>query len=207
MFNENIVRGSIFRKDSVIRMKSKYTKGEYLYLQNKKKMEIIKTVVFFGISVILYIAGYVTTGSNKNYLTIVAVLGCLPASKNAVTMIMNLRVKGCTEAIYKNISSKIGEETGAYNLYFTSYDKNYDISHVFVKGMTMIAFTQDAKLLEAGFEEHIKTVLNRDAIKGVNIKVYKDLDKYLTRVQQMQNLENEKSREEDIMKTLYAVSL
>ena len=190
----------------MIEMKNKDTKGDYLYLQNKKKMEIIKTVLFFAISAALYIAGYVTTGSNKNYLTIVAVLGCLPASKSAVSMIMNLRAKGCSEKVYKAVSQKVGEKTGAYNLYFTSYDKNYDMSHVFVKGMTIIAFTENGKLSESGFEEHIKTVLNRDAIKGVNVKVYKDLEKYLARIEQMQNLENEKSREDDIMKTLYAVS-
>lgn len=188
-------------------MKNKYTKGDYLYLQNKKKKEIIKTIVFFSISAALYIAGYVTTGSNKNYLTIVAVLGCLPASKSAVSMIMNLRVKGCSEKVHKIISDKVGDGTGSYNLYFTSYDKNYDMSHVFVKGMTIIAFTESEKVSEAGFEEHIKTVLNRDAIRGVNVKVYKDLDKYLERIGQMQNLENEKSRETDIIKNLYAVSL
>lgn len=188
-------------------MKNKYTKGEYLYLQNKKKMEIIKTASFFGISAALYLAGYVATGSNQNYLTVVAVLGCLPASKSAVSMIMNLKVKGCSEQAYKAISGKMGEKAGAYNLYFTSYDKNYATSHVFVKGMTIIAFAENDKFSEAGFDEHIKTVLNRDAIKGVNIKVYKDLDKYLTRMEQMENLENEKSRENDIMKTLYAVSL
>lgn len=187
-------------------MKNKYTKGEYLYLQNKKKMEIIKTILFFGISAALYIAGYVTTGSNKNYLTIVAVLGCLPASKSAVSMIMYLKTKGCSERVYKAISEKIGNKEGAYNLYFTSYDKNYDLSHVFVKGMTVVGFTE-RKIAEAEFEEHIKTVLNRDAIKGINVKLYKDLDKYLTRIEQMQSLENEKSREKDIMKTLYAVSL
>ncbi len=188
-------------------MKNKYTKGDYLYLQNKKKVEIVKTIVFFALSAALYIAGYVTTGSNKNYLTIVAVLGCLPASKSAVSMIMYLRAKGCSEKVHETIAQKFGEKTGAYNLYFTSYDKNYDMSHVFVKGMTIIAFTENSKLAEAGFEDHIKTVLNRDAIKGVNIKVYKELDKYLTRMEQMQNLENEKSRAEDIIKTLYAVSL
>lgn len=188
-------------------MKNKYTKGEYLYLQNKKRMETMKTVVFFGISALLYLAGYISTGSNKNYLTIVAVLGCLPASKSAVSMIMNLKVKGCSEQAYKAISSRIGEKAGAYNLYFTSYDKNYDTSHVFVKGMTIITFTENEKFTEAGFEEHIKTVLNRDAIKGVNVKSYRDIDKYIARMEQMQNLENEKSREEDIMKTLYAVSL
>ncbi len=188
-------------------MKNKYKKGEYSYLQNKKRMETLKTIVFFGISAALYIAGYVAVGSNRNYLTIVAVLGCLPASKSAVSMIMNLKVKGCSEKTHKAISEKTGENAGAYNLYFTSYDKNYDLSHVFVKGMTVIGFTENDKLSETEFEEHIKTVLNKDAIKGVNVKLYKDLDKYLTRVEQMQNLENEKSRENDIMKTLYAVSL
>ena len=188
-------------------MKNKYTKGDYLYIQNKKKMEIMKTIAFFAISAALYIAGYVTTGSNKNYLTIVAVLGCLPASKSAVSMIMYLKAKGCSEKVYKAITEKIGKKEGAYNLYFTSYDKNYDLSHVFVKGMTVIGFTENGKLPDIEFEEHIKTVLNRDAIKGVNVKLYKDLDKYLARVEQMQNLENEKSRENDIMKTLYAVSL
>lgn len=187
-------------------MNTKYTKGEYFYLQNKKKMEIIKTIVFFGISAALYISGYVTTGSNKNYLTIVAVLGCLPASKSAVSMIMNIRIKGCSESVFKAISKKVGKE-GAYNLYFTSYDKNFDLSHIFVKGMTVIGFSENEKTAEAEFEEHIKTVLNRDGIKGVNVKLYKDLDKYLARIEQMQNLENEKSREKDIMKTLYAVSL
>lgn len=188
-------------------MKKKYNKGDYPYLQYKKRMETIKTIVFFGISAALYISGYVTTGSNKNYLTIVAVLGCLPASKSAVSMIMNLKVKSCSERVYKVISQKFGEKTGAYNLYFTSYDKNYDMSHVFVKGMTIITFTENEKLSEAGFEEHIKTVLNRDSINGVNVKVYKDLEKYTTRMEQMLSLENEKSREKDIWKTLYAVSL
>ena len=183
-------------------MKNKYTKGEYLYLQNKKKTEILKTVLLFGISAALYIAGYIATGSNKNYLTIVAILGCLPASKSAVSMIMYLRVQACSEKVYDLIGNK-----GAYNLYFTSYDKNFDISHIFVKGMTIIGYTENTKLAEADFEEHMKTVLNRDAITGVNVKLFKDLTKYQNRIEQMENLENEKSREKDIMNTLYAVSL
>ena len=52
-------------------MKNKYTKGDYLYLQNKKKIEIIKTIVFFGISAALYLAGYITTGRHPNTATIV----------------------------------------------------------------------------------------------------------------------------------------
>lgn len=188
-------------------MKNKYTKGDFLYFQQKTKMEILKTIVFFGISAALYLAGLITIGSNKNYLTIVAILGCLPASKSAVSMIMYLKVKKCSVDTYDYISQKVGKNVGAYNLYFTSYDKNYDMSHVFVKGMTIIGFTENTKISEKAFEEHIKTVLNRDSISGVNIKLYKDLQKYVERIEQMQKLENEKSREKDIIKTLFAVSL
>ncbi len=186
-------------------MKNKYVKGDYLYLQNRKKREILKTILFFGISIALYLMGYISTGSNKNYLTIVAVLGFLPASKSAVSMIMNLKVKECSEQVYNAICEKTSE--GAYNLYFTSYDKNFDLCHVFVKGMTIIGYTENEKLSSAEFEEHIKTILGRDGIVGVNIKLYKDLNKYLTRIEKMQTLENEKSREKDIMKILFSVSL
>lgn len=188
-------------------MKNKHTKGEFLYLSSRKKTETLKTILFFGISAAIFIMGYLSTKTKANYLTIVAVLGCLPASKSAVSMIMNLKIKGCSESIHKIITDKFGTKTGVYNLYFTSYSKNYDIAHLFVKGMTVIGFTEDKKINENEFEEHIKNVLNFDSIKGVNIKLYKNVDKYLERIEQMQNLENEKSREKDILKTLFSVSL
>ena len=160
-------------------MNNKCTKGEFLYFQKKKKVEIAKTVIMFGLSAALYLAGYIATGSNKNYLTIFAILGILPASKSTVSMIMYLKAKGCSAKVHEALVEKIGEDTGAYNLYFTSYDKNFDMSHVFAKGMTVIGFTENVKVQESDFEEHIKTVLNRDGISSVNIKLYKDLHNLL----------------------------
>ena len=71
-------------------------KGEYTYLSQRKKQEILKTIIMFGISAAVFLMGYLSAGSKNNLLTIAAVLGCLPASKSAVSMIMNLRVKGCS---------------------------------------------------------------------------------------------------------------
>ena len=188
-------------------MKKKYNKGEFLYLSHKKKSETIKTLVYFGISAAIFIMGYLSTHTKANYLTIVAVLGCLPASKSAVSMIMNLKVKGCSDKLHKAIKVRFGENTGFYNLYFTTYDKNYEIAHLFVKGMTVIGYTEKKDMDENKFEEHLKTVLLHDAIKGVNVKLYKNMDKYLERISQMQSLENEISKEESITKTLFSVSL
>ena len=188
-------------------MKKKYNKGEFLYLSHKKKSETIKTLVYFGISAAIFIMGYLSTHTKANYLTIVAVLGCLPASKSAVSMIMNLKVKGCSDKLHKEIKDRFGENTGFYNLYFTTYDKNYEIAHLFVKEMTVIGYTEKTDMDENKFEEHLKTVLLHDAIKGVNVKLYKNMDKYLERISQMQSLENEISKEESITKTLFSVSL
>ena len=64
------------------------TKGCYGYLTRQKKKEIIKTVLFFALSLSVFAIGYATTGTKKNLLTIVAMLGFLPASKSMVSMIM-----------------------------------------------------------------------------------------------------------------------
>lgn len=189
-------------------MKRKAAKGEFFYLQQKKKQEIFKTILFFGISAAIFIMGYISTGGDKaNLLTVVAVLGCLPASKSAVSMIMHLRAKGCSYDTFALILREFGNDFGSYNLYFTSYDKNYDISHLLIKGLTVVALTENLKTEEAGFEEHIKTILKQDGITGYNVKLYKDPQKYVNRIEQMLALENEKGREDDVIKTLYSVSL
>ena len=70
-------------------------KGTRDYLNTQKKYEIARTVLYFAISLTLFAAGWIATGKRENLLTVVAVLGCLPACKSAVDMIMFLRYKGC----------------------------------------------------------------------------------------------------------------
>ena len=66
----------------------KVTKGSAGYLYQKKKKELMKTILEFGIVAALFVTGYVTTKTRLNLLTLVAVLGCLPASKALVGIIM-----------------------------------------------------------------------------------------------------------------------
>ena len=54
------------------------------------------TIGMFAISLAIFIMGYISTKTNANYLTVVAVLGCLPASKCAVSLIMFLKAKECS---------------------------------------------------------------------------------------------------------------
>lgn len=187
-------------------MKKKYKKGEFSYLGHKKKLELIKTLLMFGISALVFILGLISTKTKSNYLTIVAVLGCLPASKSAVSTIMYYRIKECSRELFCNISEKF-PNMGSFHLYFTSYDKNFATSHIFVKASTIIAYTENHKTDANAFEEHISTVLKHDGLKNCHIKLFTDKDKYLQRIEQLMILEANQETDNRIMKVLHSVSL
>ena len=71
-------------------------KGMRDYLKTQKNYEIARTILYFAISLTLFVAGWIATGKRENLLTVVAVLGCLPACKSMVDMIMFLKHKGCS---------------------------------------------------------------------------------------------------------------
>lgn len=182
-------------------------KGTKGYLNSQKKYEVIRTVIYFGISLSLFIAGWVTVKTTANLLSIVAVLGCLPSSKSAVQMIMFLRYRSLSEAACREIEQYSGELTCLYDLVFTSYEKNYSVGHMVVKGNTLIGCTEDKKFDEKAFYTHIDQILKKDSIKGVSVKVFSDLKKYTERIAQLQEADVDESLNEAIVSTLKSVSL
>lgn len=160
-------------------------KGTSGYLRTQKNYEILRTVLYFAISLSLFIAGWVTTGSRENLLTIVAVLGCLPACKSLVEMFMFLRYKGCNEQDAAQIAAHTDGLTGLYDMVFTSYEKNYVIHHMTICGNTLCGYTSDPKFAEQAFYKHIQDILKKDNYREVTVKIFHDLDKYLKRCEQL----------------------
>ena len=62
-------------------------KGEAGYLLSRKRQLILKAVLEFGFVAALLILGITQTKTRANLLTVVAILGCLPASKVLVQFI------------------------------------------------------------------------------------------------------------------------
>lgn len=188
-------------------MKNKITKGSFGYINHKKKMTTIFTITMFAISVALYIAGYVTTKTNANALTIVAVLGFLPASKSAVSMIMFLKAKGATEEDKNAIESVIGNLYGYYDLYFTGYQKNFPTNHITVTKNSILAYSSDAKITEKDFNGHMKDILNKERIHDITVKLFTDRDKYCNRLSELNSIESDTTGRKDIVNMLFNVSL
>ena len=160
-------------------------RGTRGYLRTQKIYEILRTVLYFAISLSLFIAGWVSTGSRENLLTIVAVLGCLPACKSLVEMFMFLRYRGCDEQVAAN----------------------YVIYHLTVCGNTVCGYTTDPKFVEQAFYKHIQDILKKDNYREVSVKIFNDLDKYLARCDQLKELSSQPELSAGICQTLKSVSL
>ena len=182
-------------------------KGTRGYLKTQSRYEIARTILYFAISASLFIAGIIATGSRMNLLTIVAVLGCLPACKSAIDVFMFLRYKGCTEENADRIDAHMEGMQGLYDRIFTSYEINYQVAHMAIRGNTLCGFTQDPEFQEQKFYTHITELLKKDGFKDISVKVFHDLDKYTARLEQMKALPAEEKLTAGIINTLNSVSL
>ena len=183
-------------------------KGAFGYLNNHKKYTALRTLFIFSISAALYISGIVRTGSNKNLLTIVAVLGCLPACKSAVNFILFLRAKGCSSALHEKLIPFDEQLTVFYDMYFTSYQKNYPISHMALKGGMLCGMTENAACDCREAEKHLEQLLVQEGIKNVTVHIFSQEDKYMDGLSRLLEMQTEDHRErEGIISLLYSVSI
>lgn len=182
-------------------------KGTRDYLKVQGRYELARTILYFAISLSLFVAGIVATGSRMNLLTIVAVLGCLPACKSAIDTFMFLRYKGCSAEHADAIERHMEGLNGLYDRIFTSYECNYQVAHIAVKGNTLCGYTQDSKFDEQRFHEHIINLLRKDGFRDVSVKIFRDLDKYTARLEQLKELDAEERNTAGILNTLNSVSL
>lgn len=182
-------------------------KGEYGYIRNQRKREIMKTVGLFLLSLAIYLTGYRTTGTNKNLLTIVAVLGCLPASKCAVSMIMFLKSKGCDPELHDRILPHAGSLPQVYDSVLTTYEATFEVPHMVYRGSCLVGLAVNPKCNTAACEKHLRTMCTQNNIKDVNVKIFRDESKYLNRLDQLQAFEEEDEQTEAVLSLVKALSI
>lgn len=188
-------------------MKTKIQRTEKGYLEAKRKREIIKTVIFFAIPIILFIAGFIQTKTRANVLSIVAVLGMLPASRSLVTTIMYIKNKGISDEDYEQIKELTEHVTGSFDNVFTTYEKTYEVPSLVVRSGNICGYvTKEYKTLDA-LEKHLTTCIKKEGY-SVNVKIFENLEAYKTRLQSLNKLEeSEQEKDLAILQILHDISL
>jgi len=190
-------------------MINKIIKGDPDYLKNKRLKTIIITIIYFAVSLGIIAVGYLTTGTKRNLLTVIGILGCLPSCKSAVSMIMLCLAKGCSKELKDRLFEINGRLVLMYDMYFTSLNTNYSISNMIVDNGIIIAITEDTKMNHDSFKEHINTMLKQGGNPVNSITVTSSADKYIEMINKLNSTssDGDTSKDDAIRIALYEISL
>jgi len=190
----------------------KSIKGTPGYIKKRKRTVILKTVLQFGIVIALLLLGLMETKSRMNLLTLVAVLGCLPASKSLVEVIMILPHHTIAADIAEEIQNKTLHLTTVFDLVFTSEKSIMPVDCVVISDNTICGYTSNEKTDTAFASKHIKQILYANQFTNVSVKIFDNYTSFITRVEGMNNIaavekHDTKKKEESIRQIILNISL
>ena len=166
----------------------KVAKGKFGYTMSHRKWQILKMLLYIALALAIFLLGWITTKKTANLLSVVAICGALPISKEMVGVIMSFKRKPMEKELYEQISTKAGSLEQIYELVFTTQEKSYVVEATIVEGKDVICYTIDPKCDVMALQKHLQKMLDANGYKE-NVKVFKDLKKFLDRVSDLERRE------------------
>ena len=166
----------------------KVAKGKFGYTMSHRKWQILKMLLYIALALAIFLLGWITTKKTANLLSVVAICGALPISKEMVGVIMSFKRKPMEKEIYEQISTKAGSLEQIYELVFTTQEKSYVVEAAIVEGKDVICYTIDPKCDVMALQKHLQKMLDANGYKE-NVKVFKDLKKCLDRASDLERRE------------------
>lgn len=163
-------------------------KGTPGYLSYKRRVEIIRTIIYFGIVAAIFFLGYFQTKTRLNLLTVVAVLGCLPAAKALVGVIVRFPYRSVDRKIVDDLTKKAGHLTACYELVMTSTEKIMAVDCIVVSGSTIFGYTHYEKTDPEETQKHIKNILSENGFTGFTVRILKEYKAFLARAEGLDHI-------------------
>ena len=168
---------------SKINIFSNKSKGDFGYLSSEKKRRILITSILFAVPLLIFFTALLYFHTRLTIWTVVAVVGCLPACKSLVSLIMIFRARPLDASVYKKISQHAGKLTMSYEMYMTFYEKSASIDAFAICGNVVVGYSSDPKINLAFMEQEAQ-------------KILRGLEQFLERLDSMN--EHKESLEEGI---------
>lgn len=175
--------------------KKKIGKGDFGYYKAEKKRRALITLALFSVPLFIFFAAWIYNGDRNTIWTVIAVVGCLPACKFAVDLIMIMMRKPMSDELHKKISDHAGNLTMSYEMYMTSYEKSAHIDAIAICGNEVVAYSSDPKIDAPFMADHAQKIVRKNGYK-VNVKILTELRAYLERLDGMN--EHQESLRENI---------
>lgn len=163
----------------------KTAKGDTGYVSYEKKKRALITLVMFAIPLTIYFSGWAYAGTRKNIMTLVAILGVLPAAKCAVNFIMIMLQKPVDSELVKRTQEKAQGLVQSYEMMVTAYEGRMPIDAMVVCGNQVVCYSSAQKGDFAFMEKHMAKILSSNGCYSVKVKIFREERAFLERVGQM----------------------
>lgn len=102
-----------------------------------------------------------------------------------------------------------GHLIGMYDMFFTSYQNNFSISHMVVEDKIVLAYTETEPFQDKEFKEHLTTMFKQGGIKDMTITTTNDIKKYCEQLEGLNamNQEYDPQKDDEVRILLYDISL
>jgi len=166
----------------------KAERGKPGYLKSLKMKYLVTSLIEFAIVAAVFALGYFQTGSRLNLLTVVAVLGCLPASKNLVEFIVVAPHKGIAVSKYEEIEEKAPTIIKVYDLVVAGQAKLMQLDAVAISGSTVCGYASSEKTDEVKLAEYLKKLFASNGYDKITVKIFHDYKAFLARAEGMNSI-------------------
>ncbi len=163
-------------------------KGDKGYFKDLKRRELIKCILQWCIVIILLIVGYVIFDTKLNILTFVAVLGCLPAAKATVGVIVKWPVHSLKEDEIEKIEAISAHLTISYDVVLTSKDKIMPVQCMAISNHTVYGYTISEKINLEETASYMKNFFLQNDCGKVNVKIFNEFVPFISRVEGLNNI-------------------
>ncbi len=120
-------------------------KGEFGYIRNQKKINLIWLAAFILIGVAIFICGYLLTKTRANIFTVIAVLMVLPAAKRVVALVVMMPRRGVERERYERMSQAAGEGILFTDYVFTSTEKIMHLDFLLIRNGNVLGVTAPSR--------------------------------------------------------------
>ncbi len=166
----------------------KVKKGQAGYLIFKMKAQILRTIIYFALCILIFGLGYWQTGSKENLLTVVAVVGILPSSKALVDVIVRIPYRTIKPEIAEEIAQKSNYLMVIYDLIITSSEKIMPVACIVISGNKIFGYTDNKKVDVNLVASNIKKMLASHDY-DVSVKILNEYKPFLSRVEGLNNIQ------------------
>ena len=172
------------KKQSKAKTSSKVSKGNFGYFRSEKRRRLIITAILFAVPLFIFFTSWFYFKTRMTVWTVVTVVGCLPACKSMVNLIMILKCRPMDAGLYQKIHEHQGSLDMAYEMYMTFYEKSANIDAFAICGNTVVGYSSDPKIDVAFMERECQKILRGNSFKAT-VKIFTRLDPFLERLDSM----------------------